>query len=495
MSSELESAAVDVPLDDGMSASATLSAEGYLEDEQGMLPPTYDESVLYDASGEAEGLPQGASGASAGDPGGAGDITVTVTDPTMQQSESSTFKSSFVMYTVNTKTSRPEFSQQSMSVKRRFKDFVALADRLRTNYKGYVVPPRPEKSMVEGQVMQSKDFIDDRRASLEKYLQRLVVHPVIGRSKELVAFLQLDGALGAMPEWTAAEPASAVTEEEGALPVDQASSAQRAPSLIGRFKHAMTSITSGPSPEDHDPDMEEKKDKVAELERLLTAASTTAESLLKRQEDLGDALGELGLSLIKLSKHEDTEAARLGQYSEVGSKIAEHAADVRRVGTASVRMSRLARAADDQTALQLSPLHDHLGMIPAARTALNDRVDARRHVALMKEDFETRSTRLKKLESGEARTLFGGRAQQVRELDFLTKDVPALKASVAASEAELESIKERNAAELERLKDERQIAFATMLRGLARVQAAYSDRSLSIWKSTSEAFGAEAQQT
>ena len=80
-------------------------------------------------------------------------------------------------------------------------------------------------------------------------------------------------------------------------------------------------------------------------------------------------------------------------------------------------------------------------------------------------------------------------------LDFLTKDVPALKASVAASEAELESIKERNAAELERLKDERQIAFATMLRGLARVQAAYSDRSLSIWKSTSEAFGAEAQQT
>ena len=494
MASELDSAAVDVPLDDGLSASATLSAEGYLEDDQGMLPPTYDESVLYDA-GEDEGLQgAGVDGVAAGEQGGTGDIVVTVTDPTMQQSESSAFKSSFVMYTVNTKTTRSEFSQQSMSVKRRFKDFVSLADRLRTNYKGYVVPPRPEKSMVEGQVMQSKDFIDDRRASLEKYLQRLVLHPVIGKSKELVAFLQLDGALSAMPEWTSAEPLGAVSEEQGALPVDQSSSAQRAPSLIGRFKHAMTSITSGPNPDDHDPDMDEKKERVAELEKLLTAASSTAESLLKRQEDLGDALGELGLSLIKLSKHEDTEAARLGQYSEVGSKIAEHAADVRRVGTASVRMSRLARAADDQTALQLSPLHDHLGLVPAARTALNDRVDARRHVALMKEDYETRSTRLKKLESGEARTIFGGRAQQVRELDFLTKDVPALKASVAASEAELELIKERNATELERLKDERQIAFATMLRGLARVQAAYSDRSLSIWKSTSDAFGAAPPQ-
>ena len=392
---------------------------------------------------------------------------------------------------VNTTSTRPEYSSKpSTSVKRRFKDFVALANKLRTNYKGYVVPPRPEKSVVEGQVMQSKDFIDERRASLEKYLQKLVQHPVIGTSKELIAFLQLDGALGAMPEWSADVPAS--SEEAGVPVADPASSAQRAPSLIGRFKHAMTNITQGPNPDQHDPDMEAKKEKIAELEKVLTATSSSAELLLKKQEDVGDALGELGLALIKLSKFEDTEAARLGQYSDVGSKIADHAADVRRVGTASVRMSRLARAADDQTALQLGPLHDHLGMIPAARTALSDRVDARRHVALIKEDYETRSTRLKKLESGEARTIFGGRAQQVRELDFLSKDVPALKASVQASEAELESIKERNGMELDRLAEERKASFATMLRGLARVQAAYSQRSLSIWQSTNDAFSPSA---
>ena len=49
-------------------------------------------------------------------------------------------------------------------------------------FRGYFVPPRPEKNAVEGQRM-SDAFIEDRRSSLEKYLRKLASHPVIGPSE------------------------------------------------------------------------------------------------------------------------------------------------------------------------------------------------------------------------------------------------------------------------------------------------------------------------
>lgn len=52
---------------------------------------------------------------------------------------------------------------------------------LQAKFRGYFVPPRPEKNAVEGQRM-SDNFVEERRASLQKYLQKLAAHPVIGPS-------------------------------------------------------------------------------------------------------------------------------------------------------------------------------------------------------------------------------------------------------------------------------------------------------------------------
>ena len=53
---------------------------------------------------------------------------------------------------------------------------------LQAKFRGYFVPPRPEKNAVEGQRM-SDAFVEERRASLQKYLQQLAAHPVIGPSE------------------------------------------------------------------------------------------------------------------------------------------------------------------------------------------------------------------------------------------------------------------------------------------------------------------------
>lgn len=56
-----------------------------------------------------------------------------------------------------------------------------LSDLLAMTQRGYFVPPRPEKNVVEGQRM-TKDFIEARRAALEKFLMKLASHPVISQS-------------------------------------------------------------------------------------------------------------------------------------------------------------------------------------------------------------------------------------------------------------------------------------------------------------------------
>ena len=58
----------------------------------------------------------------------------------------------------------------------------ALGDLLKATHRGYVIPPRPEKSPVEGQ-RASADFVEGRRAALEHYLRQLAGHPVISRSQ------------------------------------------------------------------------------------------------------------------------------------------------------------------------------------------------------------------------------------------------------------------------------------------------------------------------
>lgn len=84
----------------------------------------------------------------------------------------------------------PDYNGTEFNVRRRFRDVVALSDRLAESYRGFFIPLRPDKSVVESQVMQKNEFLEQRRAALEKYLRRLAAHPVLRSSEELRIFLE-----------------------------------------------------------------------------------------------------------------------------------------------------------------------------------------------------------------------------------------------------------------------------------------------------------------
>ena len=79
----------------------------------------------------------------------------------------------YVSYKIQTKTDSPAFRGGTAEVIRRYRDFAWLAARLGRMQRGTIVPPLPEKSVVQKYQM-SAEFVEARRAALQVFLGRVV---------------------------------------------------------------------------------------------------------------------------------------------------------------------------------------------------------------------------------------------------------------------------------------------------------------------------------
>lgn len=74
-----------------------------------------------------------------------------------------------------------------MTVSRRYRDFLWLYDVLNSNNPGVVVPPPPEKQAV-GRF--DENFVESRRAALERMVNKICQHPVLLQDNDLKLFLE-----------------------------------------------------------------------------------------------------------------------------------------------------------------------------------------------------------------------------------------------------------------------------------------------------------------
>lgn len=194
----------------------------------------------------------------------------------------------YTSYLITTSTNVSDYEGSDFSVRRRFKDVVTLSDRLSECYRGYFIPPRPDKSLVESQVMQKQEFVEQRRLELEKYLRRLARHPVVRKSDELRVFLTVHGR---MPLPTSIDMASRMLDGAARLPKqllgetssviepqDVVHSAKGGRDMLRFFKELKQSVVNDwgnarPSVEEEDKEFLEKKEKLRDLEQQLTNAS------------------------------------------------------------------------------------------------------------------------------------------------------------------------------------------------------------------------------
>lgn len=112
--------------------------------------------------------------------------------------------SSYMVYKVTTRTNVKAFRSQEFATNRRFSDFLNLFEKLKEKHlpAGRVLPPAPEKDMIGmAKVKMSKedatpiDFIEKRRAALERFLNRLAKHKTFKFDPDFRDFLEISGDL------------------------------------------------------------------------------------------------------------------------------------------------------------------------------------------------------------------------------------------------------------------------------------------------------------
>ncbi|KAF9875706.1 vacuolar targeting protein [Colletotrichum karsti] len=152
-------------------------------------------SVAGRNSDEADRNGHSAFDSDAADTTGQEVLECTVSEPLKENDGS---KDTFVSYMITTNTTFATFQRSQAIVRRRFTDFVFLYKALSREYPTAAVPPLPDKQRMEyvsGNRFGS-DFTNRRAHSLQRFLTRLSLHPVLRRADILHIFLE-------SPDWNA----------------------------------------------------------------------------------------------------------------------------------------------------------------------------------------------------------------------------------------------------------------------------------------------------
>ncbi|KAJ5217198.1 hypothetical protein N7468_010206 [Penicillium chermesinum] len=205
-----------------------------------------------------------------GDPHKVGDIT-----------------SSHIVYQVRTKTSSKAYRQPEFTVTRRYRDFLWLYNSLHNNNPGVVVAPPPEKQAV-GRF--DTNFVESRRAALERMLNKIAGHPILQHDGDLKIFL-----------------------ESEAFNVDVKNKENREPDL-GQSKFV-----------EHDDWFHDRKIYLDALENQLKALLKSMDTVVAQRKGLSESAGEFSNSLHALAAVELSPAlsSPLDGLSDVQLRIKE----------------------------------------------------------------------------------------------------------------------------------------------------------------------------
>ncbi|XP_058012053.1 sorting nexin-1 [Ahaetulla prasina] len=216
----------------------------------------------------------------------------------------------YVAYKVSTQTTLPMFRNQQFSVKRRFSDFLGLYEKLLEKHAqhGIIVPPPPEKSLigmtkvkVGKEDSSSTEFLEKRRAALERYIQRTVSHPTILQDPDVREFLEKDE----LPRAVGTQTLSGA----GLL------------KMFNRATDAVSKMTIKMN--ESDIWFEEKLQEVECEEQRLRKLHAVVEMLVSHRKELSLNTSQFAKSLAMLGSSEDNTALSraLSQLAEVEEKI------------------------------------------------------------------------------------------------------------------------------------------------------------------------------
>merc|ERR1719367_787693 len=259
---------------------------------------------------------------------------------------------SYMAYTVTTSTNLSYFKKKNPAVNRRFSDFLGLRDKLAEKYlqNGRIIPPAPDKSVIgmtkvkmskEDEDATQSEFVEKRRASLERYLNRTAGHPNLRVDPDFREFLELDAEL----------PKSNQTA---------ALSGKNVMKMISKVGDRVSAYTT--KMEETDAWFEEKTTTVENLDIQLKKLHVATEAMVEYRKTLSGHTYSLSKSLAMLGSAEDNSklSAALAQLAEVEEKVEKvHE-----------------QQAKDDFYLMSELVRDYVGIVGSVREAFQERVKA-----------------------------------------------------------------------------------------------------------------------
>ena len=261
------------------------------------------------------------------------------------------------------------------AVFRRYSDFAWLYDRLVKERGGAIMPPLPEKQAV---ARFSPEFIEDRRARLERFLRRIVVHPELGDSPSLDIFLRADDVSfhhikATRVHTTASSTATSTallqdqysfTPHQALYSADMAAATAKKEGLKKWIAETKTTLfNSSDLVKSPDDDLFEEIDHYVDaLERQMKQVTLASSSLVDKGRAMAQGLFEMGHAFGLLGQ---AEADELGTVLVRMGQASDH------LSTLSMRHSQLEHSSFEV------PLDDYLKTIQAIRAALQKRHELR----------------------------------------------------------------------------------------------------------------------
>ncbi|KAK7115344.1 sorting nexin-2-like isoform X2 [Littorina saxatilis] len=235
------------------------------------------------------------------------EIKITVTEPQKMGDG----MGAYMVYRVVTKTTNPVFRKSEMSVPRRFSDFLGLHSKLAERHpsQGIIVPPAPEKSVLgmtkikmSKEESGSADFVERRRATLERFLNRTATHPVLLADQDFKEFLEKDSDLPRATSTSALSGAGVMR-------------------LFHKVGDTFEKIAF--KMDENDEWFEEKQQQIEALDQQLHKLHGSMEALVAHRRELSQATAVFAKSAAMLGNVEEhtTLSRALSQLAETEEKI------------------------------------------------------------------------------------------------------------------------------------------------------------------------------
>lgn len=263
--------------------------------------------------------------------------------------------SSYLAYSITTNTNIPKFKSGNFSTLRRFSDFLGLHSLLVAKYLrlGKIIPPVPSKNIIGSTKVKispqqtdstagptnTMEWVEIRRAALERFLQKTAQHPILRVDLDFINFLQSDKELPRAVNTAALSGAGVMR-------------------LFNKFGETVNRITY--KMDENDPWFDDKIIEIESLDLGIQNLHSTLKTLVNNRKELSALTGSVSKAAALLSTCEEHTAL---------SRALSNLADIEE----KLEILRSEQAYSDFFILS-EYMKDYIGLFEAIKAVVHERV-------------------------------------------------------------------------------------------------------------------------